>query len=259
MPSDALVIVDATDDIATLTINRPTKLNALNYAVIGELSLALHRIEADDAIRAVVLTGSGDRAFSAGADIAEFTGSIARGGQVARREFVIPGQQLTHQIQYFDKPVIAAVNGLAYGGGCEIVEACHLAIAADRALFAKPEIKLGFPPCFGGTQRLPRLIGRKRALKMILTAVPISALDAQAIGLVNDVVPAADVIRAAHVLAKAILEKSPSAIRACIASVERGLNVSMEDGLAIEATWFEVVAESDDVRERLAAFNNRRV
>jgi len=258
MPSEALVVVDVFDDVATLTINRPHKLNALNYAVVGELSQMLHRIDSDDEIRAVVITGSGDRAFSAGADIAEFSGSIAKGGPAVLREFVIPGQQMTHQIQYFGKPVIAAVNGIAYGGGCEIVEACHLAIAADHATFAKPEIKLGFPPCFGGTQRLPRLVGRKRALKMILTAEPISAFDAHAVGLVNDVVPAADLRRAARSLARAILDKSPGSIRACIASVERGLNVSMEDGLAIEAAQFGVVAETDDVREGVAAFNEKR-
>jgi enoyl-CoA hydratase len=181
-----------------------------------------------------------------------------RGRAAALREFVIPGQQMTHQIQYFAKPVIAAVNCLAYGGGCELVEACHLAIAADHATFAKPEIKLGFPPCFGGTQRLPQLVGRKRALKMILTAEPISAIDAQAIGLVNDVVPASEVVTAARALARAILEKSDGAIRACIASVERGLNASMDDGLAIEAAQFGIVAETDDVRKCVTAFNTRR-
>jgi enoyl-CoA hydratase/carnithine racemase len=161
--------------LATLTIDRPHRLNALDYATIDALLVALDAIERDDAIRAVILTGAGTRAFSAGADIHEFAGSIAAGPAVAVREFSRRGQRLTARIESFPKPVIVAVNGLAYGGGCEVTEAAPLAIACDEATFCKAEIKLGLPPTFGGTQRLPRLIGRKRAMEAILTAVPFGA------------------------------------------------------------------------------------
>src|SRR5919204_4242687 len=173
------------DGIAVLTLHRPEKLNALNYALIDSLEAALHELEADASVRAVILTGSGERAFSAGADIAEFAASVEGGVERALREFVRRGQGLTRQIESYPKPLIVAVNGIAFGAGCEITEAAPLAIASDRARFAKPEIRLGFPPPFGGTQRLPRLVGGKPALQMILTAEPIDAQQAAQIGLVN--------------------------------------------------------------------------
>jgi len=179
------VLHENRNGIALLTLNRPDKLNALSYAMIDALMAALDRIECAPECRAVILTGAGDRAFSAGADIRGFAPSVAAGVEVALREFVRRGQALTSRLESFTKPIIAAVNGLAYGGGCEIVEAVPLAIASELAQFAKAEIRLGLPPCFGGTQRLPRLIGRKRALKMILTAEPIDAREAVQIGLVN--------------------------------------------------------------------------
>src|SRR5262249_3763934 len=147
--------------VALLTFNRPEKLNALNYALIDCVMEALDAIEADGAIRAVVLTGAGDRAFSAGADIHEFSESVRRGPDIAVKEFVRRGQAMTARMEAFPKPIIAAVNGMAFGGGCEITEAVHLAVASERATFAKPEIAIGIPPTFGGTQRLPRLAGRK--------------------------------------------------------------------------------------------------
>ncbi|HEX2255277.1 MAG TPA: enoyl-CoA hydratase-related protein, partial [Afifellaceae bacterium] len=166
--------IEVEDRIALLTIDRPHKHNALDYATIDRLMEVLDDIEADGGVRVAILTGAGDKAFSAGADIAGFAGSVRAGAQAALREFVRRGQRLTARLESFPKPVIAAVNGMALGAGCEIVEAVPLAIASDRASFAKPEIKLGFPPPFGGTQRLPRLIGRKRAMHMILTAEPVS-------------------------------------------------------------------------------------
>src|SRR5215813_13520707 len=165
--ADGPVLFERRDGVAILTLNRPHKLNALDYATVDRLAALLDAIEHDGSIRAVILTGIG-RAFPAGADIAEFSGSVRRGVEAALREFVHRGQALTARIEAYPKPVIAAVNGLAYGGGCEIMEATALAIASERAEFAKPEIRLGMPPTFGGTQRLPRLVGRKRALKMLL-------------------------------------------------------------------------------------------
>src|SRR5229473_3086604 len=160
------LLEEVKDGIAVLTLHRPDKLNALDYALIDALAAALDDLEADPAVRAVILTGAGDRAFSAGADIAEFAGSIEAGLERALRDFVRRGQRLTRQIECYAKPLIAAVNGIAFGAGCEITEAAPLALASDRARFAKPEIRLGFPPPFGGTQRLPRLIGRSRAIRL---------------------------------------------------------------------------------------------
>ena len=166
------ILLEFNDGIALVTLNRPDKLNALNYELIVRLMSELDAIETDAAVRAVILTGAGERAFSAGADIHEFAGSVRRGRDTAIRDFVRRGQAMTARLEAFRKPVIAAVNGLAFGGGCEITEAVHLAIASERARFAKPEINLGMPPTFGGTQRLPRLAGRKRALELLLTGDP---------------------------------------------------------------------------------------
>src|SRR5690348_6563057 len=213
-----LVLVEARGPVALLTLNRPEKLNALDYPLIDRLMAALDAAEEDDGIRAVVLTGAG-RAFSSGADIAGFAPSVRRGQAAALREFVRRGQRMTARIETFPKPIIAAVNGLAHGGGCEIVEAAPLAVASERAEFCKAEINLGFPPPFGGSQRLPRLIGRKRALRMILTAEPIDAMAARAAGLVNEVVPQGELIDAAVALGRRIAEKSPLAVAACLASV----------------------------------------
>jgi enoyl-CoA hydratase/carnithine racemase len=203
-----IVLVEKEGSLALITLNRPEKLNALDYALIDRLMEVLDAIEDDDGTRALVLTGAGNRAFSSGADIACFAASVRRGQAVALREFVRRGQRLTARIETFPKPIIAAVNGLAHGGGCEITEAAPLAIASDRAEFCKAEINLGFAPPFGGTQRLPRLIGRKRALRMILTAEPITASEACALGLVNDVVPHERLLEAAFALAHKIAGKS---------------------------------------------------
>jgi enoyl-CoA hydratase len=184
-----LVLYETRGAVALLTLNRPEKLNALNYAVVDRLLALLDRIELASEVRAVILTGAGERAFSAGADIAEFSETVWEGPDVALRAFVRRGQSMTARIEAFSKPVIVAVNGLAYGGGCEINEAAHLAVASERATFAKSEINIGIPPTFGGTQRLPRLAGRKRALELLLTGDPFSAQRAYELGLVNRVVP----------------------------------------------------------------------
>jgi enoyl-CoA hydratase/carnithine racemase len=241
---------------ALLTLDRPARLNALDPALIAALQAALDAIEQDPATRAVILTGAGERAFSAGADIHAFAPIIAGGGAMAG--FVRPGQALTARIEAFPKPVICAVNGLAYGGGCEMVEAAPLALAAAHATFAKPEIRLGFPPPFGGTQRLARLVGRKRALAMILTAEPIAAHEALAIGLVNRVVPPAGLLDAAMALGARIAAQPACAVAASLAAVTRGLNLPIAEGLAVEAAAFASVLPTADLREGIAAFRERR-
>src|SRR5215467_11396358 len=254
-----IILVEKDGPVALLTLNRPEKLNALDYALIDRLMEVLDTVEDDNGIRALVLTGAGNRAFSSGADIACFAASVRRGQAVALREFVRRGQRLTARIETFPKPIIAAVNGLAHGGGCEIVEAAPLAVASERAQFCKAEINLGFPPPFGGSQRLPRLIGRKRALRMVLTAEPISAVAAREAGLVNEVVPHAQLIDAAFALAHRIAQKSPLAVTACLASVTRGINVPIDEGLAIEANCFARMVGTHDIEEGVSAWLTRRV
>ena len=252
------VLFDIRDGIALLTLNRPERLNALSYALIDELMDLLDRIETDAAVRAVILTGAGDRAFSAGADIHEFSESVRNGSAVAIRDFVRRGQGLTARLEAFRKPVIAAVNGLAFGGGCEITEAVHLAIASNHASFAKPEIRLGMPPTFGGTQRLPRLVGRKRGLELLLTGDPFSAARALEIGLVNAVVPHDELLPAARELAQRIIRHSSDAIGSIITAATRGLNVAISEGLQIESEQFAQLVGTADLDEGLAAWKERR-
>src|SRR5581483_10712054 len=203
-----LVLRETRGAVAILTLNRPEKLNALNYALVDRIKEQLDTIEGDPALRAVILTGAGDRAFSAGADITEFSQTMREGPDAAVRAFVRRGQSMTARIEAFPKPVIVAVNGIAFGGGCEITEAAHLAVASERAVFAKPEINIGIPPTFGGTQRLPRLAGRKRALELLLTGDVFSVERAYEIGLVNRIVAHDDLLPASLELADRILRHS---------------------------------------------------
>ncbi len=253
-----LALLDCADGIATVTLNRPEKLNALNYALIDRLLVLLDMIEVEPAIRAVILTGAGDRAFSAGGDIPEFSQSVAAGPDQAVRDFVARGQRLTARLEAFRKPIIAAVNGLAYGGGCEVTEAVHLAVASERAVFAKPEINLGMPPTFGGTQRLPRLAGRKRALELLLTGDTFSPQRALEMGLINQVVPHDELMPAARALAQRILRHSPLAAASILTAVTRGINGSIAEGLLVESEQFARVAPTFDLREGLDAWMARR-
>jgi enoyl-CoA hydratase len=253
-----VVLRETLGPVKLLTLNRPHKLNALDYELINQLMALLDELEEDDEVRTIVLTGAGDRAFSAGADIACFAASVRRGQAAALREFVRRGQRLTARIETFPKPIIVAVNGLAHGGGCEITEAAPLAIASDRAEFCKAEINLGFAPPFGGTQRLPRLIGRKRALRMILSAEVIPASQACAYGLINEVVAHEKLLDAAIGLARTIAGKSPLAIAACLGSVTRGINVPIDEGLAIEASYFARMVGTRDIEEGISAWLERR-
>lgn len=253
-----LVLMEARGNVALLTLNRPEKLNALNYAMNDRLLECLDTIERDSAIRAVVLTGAGGRAFSAGGDIYEFTESIKKGVDVAVRDFVRRGQAMTTRLESFPKPIIVAVNGIAYGGGCEIVEAAHLGIASDKASFAKPEINIGIPPTFGGTQRLPRLVGRKRALKHLLTGDSFSAQTAFELGLVNDVVSNERLLPRTFQLAERIVRHSSLAASRIITAVTRGINAPIGEGLEIEKEQFARMASSKDVLEGLNAWIERR-
>ncbi|MBI5318610.1 crotonase/enoyl-CoA hydratase family protein [Bradyrhizobium sp.] len=252
-----LVLMEVHRSVAVLTLNRPDKLNALSYALVDRLMHLLDMIEDDAALRAVILTGAG-RAFSAGADIKEFSESVRQGPDVAVRAFVRRGQALTARMEAFPKPIIAAVNGIAFGGGCEITEAVHLAVASETAVFAKPEIAIGIPPTFGGTQRLSRLAGRKRALEHLLTGDTFSAQRACELGVVNRVVPPDELLPAAFDLAGRILRHSPLTASRIIAAVTRGLNASIAEGLAIESEQFARMVPTHDVREALDAWIGRR-
>lgn len=252
------VLADIAGGIALLTLNRPHKLNALNYETVDRLMALLDSIETDSRVHTVILTGSG-RAFSAGADIHEFSQSVAAGTETAARDFVRRGQAMTARIEAFRKPVIAAVNGICFGGGCEITEAAHLAVAIDEAIFAKPEINLGMPPTFGGTQRLPRLAGRKRALELLLTGDPFSPAQAMDMGLINAVVPHDDLLPAAQRLASRIMRHSTLAAGGIITAVTRGLNMSIAEGLLMESEQFARIAPTRDLKEGLAAWIERRM
>lgn len=253
-----LVLQERHREIAVLTFNRPEKLNALSYALIDRLMQHLNAIEDDASVRAVVLTGAGDRAFSAGADIAEFSESVKLGPDAAAKAFVRRGQSMTARLEAFPKPVIAAVNGIAFGGGCEITEAVHLAVASEKATFAKPEINIGIPPTFGGTQRLPRLAGRKRALEYLLTGDTFSPQRAYEMGLVNRVVSHDQLLPASFELAERILRHSPLAAARIITAVSRGLNASISEGLSIEQEQFARMAATYDAREALDSWLGRR-
>jgi len=248
------VLMETVERIAVLRLNRPEKLNALNYATIDRLLALLDVIEADADIGAVILTGAGERAFCAGGDIPEFSESVREGPDAALRDFVRRGQTLTARLEAFPKPVIVAVNGLAFGGGCEITEAAHLAIASEHAEFAKPEINLGMPPTFGGTQRLPRLAGRKRALALLLTGDRFSPQAALEMGLVNAVVSHERLLVEAFALAERMLRHSPLAAARIISAVTRGINATIAEGLDIEAQQFARMVPTHDLREGLDAW-----
>jgi len=245
--------LEVSDRIATLTVNRPDKLNALNDATIGELGQAIDEARSRDDIAGLIVTGAG-RAFVAGADISELasqTPTIAKSR--AQR-----GQQIFRKFETSPKPVIAAVNGFALGGGCELALACHIRIASDKAKFGQPEVKLGTCPGYGGTQRLARLIGKGRAIQLITTAEMIDANEAYRIGLVNKVVPGDDLIGAATEMMKLILSNGPLAVALCIEAIDRGLEMSLEEGLVLEANHFGLLAATEDMTEGMKAFLEKR-
>jgi enoyl-CoA hydratase len=241
------------DRIATVTIQRPDKLNALDDQTIAELGTAIDECRERGDVGGIILTGAG-RAFVAGADIAE----LSRHDAQSARALSSRGQAVFRRFETSPKPVIAAVNGFALGGGCELAMACHLRIASEAAKFGQPEVKLGLVPGYGGTQRLPRLVGRGRALQLLLTGELIDAQEAFRIGLVNRVVPAAELLDQASGMLRAMLANAPLALAECITLVDRGQDVPLDIGLAAEATAFGSLAGTDDTREGTAAFLAKR-
>ncbi len=250
----SLIQFETKEGIAYLTINRPDKLNALNDAVIAELREAVAAIETDPGIRGVIITGAGPKAFVAGADIAE----LATQGPLNGKDRSLAGQAVFRRLERCGKPVVAAVNGFALGGGCELAMACHIRLASDNAKFGQPEVKLGIGPGYGGTVRLPRLVGKGRALELLLTGDMIDAQEAHRIGLVNKVVPAGELIAEAEKLMKRILANGPIAVRLCLEAVDTGLDLSVDESSLLEANHFGLIASTEDMREGMSAFLEKR-
>lgn len=252
------IIYKKENGIARITINRPEVMNALNAETVKELSHALNEAKNNESVRVVILTGSGEKAFIAGADIHEIKASFDKGSMAAKDEFSLPGQGLVTTIERLGKPVIAAVNGYALGGGSEIIQACHLVIASENAHIGQPEINLAFNPCWGGTVRLPRQVGKKKALEMILTGEMIDAQEAHRIGLVNAVVPPSELMSAAEQLAEKVSGKSAGAVRLCLDAVLQGLEMSQTDALRKEANLLGLAADTADATEGVTAFLEKR-
>ena len=239
---------------AVVTINRPKVLNALNAATLADLERLLRDLQGDDTVRVVILTGAGEKAFVAGADINELAAQSPVGG----RERALGGQRVFDLVEHLGKPVIAAINGYALGGGCELAMACTLRLSADTARFGQPEIALGLLPGYGGTQRLPRLVGRGRALEMLLTGASITADEALRAGLVTRVVPAADLMAEARKLADQLAGAAPMAMRYIIHAVNAGAEMPFGAACAHEATLFGLIASTEDMREGTSAFLGKR-
>jgi enoyl-CoA hydratase len=248
------LILDRDESVAVVTINRPEKRNALNSETIDELRRAILALKHDAAVRAVIVTGAGDKAFIAGADINELAVQTPVGG----REHAHRGQHVLDLLETMGKPVIAAINGVALGGGCELAMACTIRIAADTARIGQPEINLGLMPGYAGSQRLARLVGKGRALELLLTGDAITADEAYRIGLVNRVVPAPQLPEAAKSLARTLADKAPVAARYIIDAVNRGLEMPMAEAQLYEATLFGLVSTTDDMREGTKAFLEKR-
>lgn len=249
-----LVLLAEQEGIATVTVNRPEKLNALNEEVIAGLAAAFERVRDTDSIRAVILTGAGEKAFIAGADISVLQSLDPK----TAKDTALRGQALTLLMEGCGKPVIAAINGYAFGGGLEMAMACTMRIAAEGAKVGQPEVKLGLLAGYGGTQRLPRLVGKGRALEMLLTGDPIDAAEAHRIGLVNKVVKREALLDECRALAKKILAVGPIAVRHTIDAVNRGLDGSLVDGLLIESSLFGQIASTSDMKEGTTAFLEKR-
>jgi enoyl-CoA hydratase len=240
--------------VATVTINRPKVLNALNTQTVDELRRAMLDLQADRSVRVIILTGSGEKAFVAGADINELASQTPTTG----RELALFGQHVFDIIENLGKPVIAAVNGYALGGGCELAMACTLRIAADTAKLGQPEINLGLLPGYAGTQRLSRLVGKGRALELMLTGASIAAADAERMGLVNRVVPAGELMSSVRALAASLAAQPPIAMRYIIEAVNRGTDMPFAEAAIHEATLFGLVTATDDMREGTRAFLEKR-
>lgn len=248
------IVIDKNNRVATVTINRPDKLNALNAQAKAELREVFTSIKTDGSVDVVIVTGAGEKAFVAGTDIKELTQLNAETG----KEFSAKGQEVFDLIENLGKPVIAAVNGYALGGGCELALACHIRVAADNAKFGQPEVNLGIIPGYGGTQRLARLIGRGRAMEMILTGNPIDAQEALRVGLVNKVVPQSVLLATAREVALLIASKGQIAIRMALKAVNMTEETTLSDGQHLEASLFGVCCDTADFKEGTSAFLEKR-
>ncbi|MBI5369416.1 MAG: enoyl-CoA hydratase/isomerase family protein [Planctomycetes bacterium] len=248
------LLLSEMEGVATVTVNRPDKLNALNAATIAELGAAFDDLAVRASAKAVIVTGAGEKAFVAGADIAE----LAQQSPLAGKATAQKGQALFRRIETLGKPVIAAINGYALGGGLELALACAVRIASDNAKLGLPEVTLGLIPGYGGTQRLARIVGRGRALELILTGDRIDAVEAHRIGLVNKVVAAGELAATAEALARRMLANGPVALRLALEAVDRGLELPLEDGLNLEANLFGLCATTDDMVEGTNAFLEKR-
>ena len=249
------LLVEKRDGLAVVTVNRPDKLNALNDRTMEELDRAFTELAADTAVGGVILTGSGPKAFVAGADI----GELAAQSPIDGKERGIRGQLILEKIETLGKPVVAAVNGFALGGGCELALACHVRIASENAKLGTPEVKLGLMCGYGGTQRLPRLVGKGRALEMLLTGEMVDAQEALRIGLVNRVVPADRLLAEAEGLLRKMLANSPASLRLSLQAVNAGLEMPLREAQVLEATLFGLLCTTDDMKEGTKAFLEKRL
>lgn len=248
------LLFDVKDQIAYITFNRPKVLNALNRQTVEELGDALARTREDAGVRALILTGSGEKSFVAGADINE----LAQRTPIDGKDFSLFGQEIFHQLETMGKPSIAAINGFALGGGCELVLSCTIRIASKNARLGQPEVKLGIIPGYGGSQRLARLCGKGLAHELILTGEMISADEALRIGLVNHVVELPELIPTAEAIAKKIIANAPLAVQFSMEAIERGIEMPQEEGLFLEATLFGLCCATEDMREGTRAFIEKR-
>ncbi len=248
------ILYEARDSVAVVRLDRAEKMNALSREMLAELRAVFDRIGRDAELRAVILTGAGERAFSAGTDIEELENLDAEGARIAS----LRGQEVCEAIERCGLPVIAAVNGVAAGGGCELALACHIRLASMNARFSLPETKLGMIPAYGGTQRTPRAVGMSRALELMLAGESLSATDALRAGLVSRVIEPERLLPEAEALARSIAQLAPLAIRACLEAVTRGLDLPLEEGLELEAELFSRLFETEDVREGTRAFLEKR-
>ena len=248
------ILFEKKTSIAYITVNRPKVLNALNMATMEELRAAFHEIKNDAEVRVVILTGGGEKAFIAGADI----GELAQHDAVRGKEYTHRGQNVLNLIENLGKPVIACINGFALGGGCEIAIACTMRLASENAKLGQPEVKLGIIPGYGGTQRLPRLVGKGIAMQLVLTGEMISAQEAHRIGLVNEVVAAAELIPRAEAIAQKIIANAPLAAQYAMEAVNKGMEMTLAEGLYLEATLFGVSCATEDKKEGTTAFLEKR-
>jgi enoyl-CoA hydratase/carnithine racemase len=248
------ILLEKKHAIAYVTVNRPKVLNALNGATIEELRGAFHDIKSDDSLRVVILTGVGEKAFVAGADISE----LAMQDAVSAKQYAQRGQSVLNLIENLGKPVIACINGFALGGGCELALACSMRLASENAKLGQPEVKLGIIPGYGGTQRLARLVGKGLAMQMVLAGEMITAQEAHRIGLVNEVTTAAELIPRAEAIAAKIVANAPLAVQYAIEAVNKGMEMTLAEGLFLEAALFGVCCSTEDKKEGTAAFLEKR-